>query len=208
MQQRTLTLRYVPEIDDLMDMLSYFSPARRRVRRHAMFQAILTLTVVWALLVLLATAAPTRPAAFLALVLASGFVIYTLRTFVRSTSWDLRRRARKFWHRSPTPRQTHEAEIGPYALTSRADGRTSSYAWSIFSELRESDRQFVLLDHEGKPSATLPKRGLSDAALVPVCRALLTEHLAGTPLADSAAASTDGPPASADEPGSPQGQST
>ncbi|MFI5880043.1 YcxB family protein [Streptomyces sp. NPDC051554] len=206
MQQQTLTLRYVPDIDDLLDMLA-FSAARRRLRSHAMFQAVLTLTVVWALLVLVATAAPTWTATFLALVLASGFVIYTLRTFVRSTSWDLRRRARRVWRRSPTLRQTHEEEIGPYALTSRVEGRSSSYAWSNFTELRESDRQFVLLDHAGKPSVALPKRGLSDAALVPVCRALLTEYLAGTSPTGSTAAPADCPPTSADEPEPPHGRS-
>jgi len=197
--RRTLTLNYVPEADDVFELLAD-SPGRRRRRNRAVRNAITVLLllccVLWA-----GTVEPTTdtllPSLFLAVLLGK----YTRTALVLGTRWGLRRRARTVWRRSPTLRLAHEEEIGPEGLTLRTEGLSQSHAWSRFGGFRESGRQFVLLDRAGEPCVVLPKRGLPEEALVPVCHALLAEYLAGPPSPGSATAPTDGPPAPAGEPG-------
>ncbi|MET8957555.1 hypothetical protein ACWEO4_45985 [Streptomyces sp. NPDC004393] len=93
-------------------------------------------------------------------------------------------------------------------MTLRTEGLSCAHAWSQFGKFQESSQQFVLLDRSGKPSVVVPKRGLSDTKLVPVCRALLTEYLAGASASISATAPTDNSPAPASEPGSQRSGST
>lgn len=176
--QPTLTLRYVPEADDLLELLAR-SAMRRRVRRRALGQAVAVLVILWGLLVLLAAADPARQWWIFALVLAVVLVHYVGRTFAVTSRRSLGRRAQASRRRSPGMWLPHEAEIAPEALTIRTAGRTTAYAWSQFGSFTESDRQFVLLDRTGRPAAVLPRRGLSGAELVPVCRDLLTRYIAG-----------------------------
>ncbi|WP_405879316.1 hypothetical protein OG762_12065 [Streptomyces sp. NBC_01136] len=204
--QQTLTLRYVPEIDDLLELLAG-SPERRRLRNQAVRNAVAILLLL-CLVVWVGTVEPTSDTLLPALFLAVLFGNYALRAVAFSSRWGLRRKARAIWQRSPKLQQGHEEEIGPEALTLRTEGLSCTHAWSQFGEFRESSRQFVLLDRSGKPSVVVPKRGLSDTALVPVCRTLLTEYLAGASPSGSATAPTDGPPASVSEPGSQRGRST
>ncbi|MGW7410085.1 YcxB family protein [Streptomyces sp. NPDC054833] len=171
--------------------------------RNAVTLLLLLCFVVW-----LGTVEPTWDTLLPALFLAVSFGNYALRAFAFSSRWGLRRKARAIWQRSPKLQQAHEEEIGPEALTLRTEGLSCAHAWSQFGKFRETSRQFVLLDRSGKPSVVVPKRGLSDTKLVPVCRALLTEYLAGASAAPSVTAPTDGSPAPAIEPGSQRGRST
>ncbi|MFJ5306819.1 YcxB family protein [Streptomyces sp. NPDC088350] len=209
--QQTLTLRYIPEADDLFDVVAS-SVAWRRLRNRAVRNAGASLLLLWGCLLWLAAVKPTwqtlLPALFFVTVFAVAFVNYVLKAFVFSFRWGLRRKARAHWRRSPTMRQTHHGEIGPHNLTLRVEGRTSIYDWSHFGGFRESDRQFVLLDRSGKASVAVPKRAFSDMALVPVCRTLLTQYLADSSPTPPAATSADDPPAPTDEPGSQRDQSS
>ncbi|MFJ9562287.1 YcxB family protein [Streptomyces fuscichromogenes] len=177
MMQPTLTLRYVHEADDLLELLTQIV-GRKRLRRRALGQAVVVVVTLWGLLVVLAVAGPDRqwwiPAALLALVLVGRVV----RALVVTSRWSLRRRARAIWRRAPSRRLPRETEIGPDALTVSVEGTTTSYDWSHFGSFTESDRQFILLDRTDRPSVMIPKRALSDAALVQVCRDLLTQYLA------------------------------
>ncbi|MFD4506079.1 YcxB family protein [Streptomyces sp. NPDC058457] len=195
--QPALTLRYVPEADDLLELLIH-APARRRVRRRALGQAVAVLLILWGSLVALAALEPPWQWWIPVLVLATVLVQHVGRAFAASSRRRLRRRSRALWRRSPRMQLAQEAEIVPEALTIRAEGQTATYSWSQFGSCTESDRQFVLLDRTGRPWIALPKRGLSDTALVPVCRDLLTQYLAGPspspPPAPSATAPTDDRP--------------
>ncbi|MEV5959956.1 YcxB family protein [Streptomyces sp. NPDC051987] len=178
MMQPTLTLRYVPEADDLLELLAR-APVRRRARRRALGQAVAVLVILWGLLVwLAATGRPWQWWVPALLLLAVVLVHFVLRALAVTTRRSLRRRALAARRRSPVLRLPHEAEIAPEALTIRREGLTTAYAWSQFGAFTEYDRQFVLLDRAGRPSAVLPKRGLSGADLVPVCRDLLTAYIA------------------------------
>ncbi|WP_217553631.1 YcxB family protein [Streptomyces sp. GbtcB6] len=191
MMQPTLTLRYVPEADDILELMTRVV-VRRRLRRRALGQAVVVLVTLWGLLVLLAVAAPAWQWWIPALLLAVVLVRYVVREFAVTTRWSLRRRARAIGRRSPRTRLAHEMEIGPDALTIRVEGQTTAYAWSHFGSFTESDRQFVLLDRTGRASEIVPKRGLSDAALVPVCRDLLTQYLEDPTAPPAPSASPDG----------------
>jgi hypothetical protein len=171
-----LTLAYVPETDDIAE-LAAMSPARRRLRRRAVRNAVIGLVLLGGVLWLNA-AQPTPGTLPATLFCALVAAIYLLRTVRLSSRRLLRRWARRVRYRSPVLRRTHEEEVSPTALTLRTDGTTEVYAWSRFAALVESDRQFVLMDHAGEPSIALPKRGLPDPSLIPVCRDLLTEYLA------------------------------
>ncbi|MGW7543756.1 hypothetical protein ACWGKQ_21970 [Streptomyces sp. NPDC054770] len=179
MMQPTLTLRYVPEADDLLEVLTR-APVLRRLRGRALGQAVVVLVALWSLVVLLAVAGPAWQWWIPALVLAMVLVRFVVRSFAVTSRQSLRRRARAIRRRSPRMRLAHETEIGPDALTISMEGRTVVHAWSQFGSFTESDRQFVLLDPAGHATVLLPKRGLSDPALAPVCRDLLTRYIAGT----------------------------
>ncbi|GGN09944.1 YcxB family protein [Streptomyces fuscichromogenes] len=183
----TLTLRYVPEVDDLLELLAR-TPAVRRVRRQVLGQASIVLVTLWSLAVLLALARPAWPWWIAALLLAMVLVRVFYRSFTIASRQTLRRRAREIRRRSPRMQLAHEVEIGPDSLTISTEGRTVVHSWSQFGSFTESGRQFVLPDLTGSPSVILPKRGLSDAALVPVCRDLLTRYLA-----DASAPSSESP---------------
>ncbi|MFE6903876.1 YcxB family protein [Streptomyces sp. NPDC057717] len=120
------------------------------------------------------------------------FVGYSYRVIILSSRWGLRRSARRVWSRSPGLQRHYEEVITEEALTVRTEGVTHTYAWSMFSELVEYDRQFVLMDRSGNSSVALPKRGLSDPSLVPVCRRVLSNCLA-TALNQRNAATTKTP---------------
>jgi hypothetical protein len=170
-----LTLRYVPELDDIVELMA-MSPERRRLRSRAVRNAAVSLVplcgVLW---VGVAERTPgALPVLLICAVLSGSYLLRARALFSRGR---LRRHARGVWDRSPTLRRTYEEEIAPEALTMRTDEITQTFAWSGFSGFVESDRQFVLVDHSGEPSVALPKRGLADPSLVPACRRLLTEHL-------------------------------
>ena len=171
----TLTLRYVPELDDIVELMA-MSPARRRLRRRALRYAAISLVplcgVLW-----VGLAEPTPGALPVLFVCALFPGSYLLRARALVSRRRLRRRAQELWDRSPALRRRYEEEVGPEALTLRTDELTQTFAWSGFSGFVESDRQFVLMDRSGEPSVVLPKRGLADPSLVPACRRLLTEHL-------------------------------
>ncbi|MEW2576711.1 hypothetical protein [Streptomyces syringium] len=203
--QQTLTLRYVPEIDDLVELLAG-CPERRRLRKRAIRSAVAILLLL-SFVVWVGTVEPTSDISLPVLFLAVAFGHYALRAFAFSFRWGLRRQARAIWQGSSELQQVHEEEIGPEALTLRTKGLSCTHAWSQFGEFRESSRQFVLLDHSGEPSVVVPKRGLSGTILVPVCRTLLTEYLAGA----SPSGSTPRPPTAhprPQEPGSQRDRST
>lgn len=183
--QPTLTLRYVPEADDLLELMTH-APVRRRLRRRALGQAVAVLVILWGLLVLLAVAGLAWQWWIPALLLAAVLVRYVVTAFAVTTRRSLRRRARAVWRHSPRTQLAHETEIGPEALTIRIEGQTTAYAWSHFGSFTESGRQFVLLDRTGRASVIVPKRGLTDAALGPVCRDLLTRYIAGPSTAPGA----------------------
>ena len=174
--EQTLTLRYVPEVEDVTELLTD-SPKVRRQRNRAIRNAITMLVLLccaaWA-----GTVEPMSDTFPAALFFAVCCCQYTVRAVTSSTRRGLRRKARAVWKRSPALQAAHEEEIGPDAVTLRTAAASHTYAWSQFGGFRESDRQFVLLDRSGEPSIALPKRGLSDAALIPVCRTLLTGYLA------------------------------
>ena len=171
-----LTLRYVPELDDLVELLA-MAPELRRLRRRAVRNAVISLVplcgVLW-----VGVAERTPGALPVLLICAVISAHYLLRARALGSRRRLRRRAREVWDRSPTLRRAHEEEVAPEALTLRTDEITQTFAWSRFSGFVESDRQFVLMDRSGEPAVALPKRGLAEPSLVPVCRRLLTEHLA------------------------------
>ncbi|MEU4040024.1 YcxB family protein [Streptomyces collinus] len=174
---QALTLSYVPESDDIAEMAA-MSPARRRSRKRALVNSGVSL----ALAVILA-ARGTIPGdlpdtSVVTLFCAAMFVGYSYRVIILSSRWGLRRSARRVWNRSPGLQRHYEEVITEEALTVRTEGVTHTYAWSIFSELVEYDRQFVLMDRSGKPSVAVPKRGLSDPSLVPVCRRVLSNCVA------------------------------
>ncbi|MBY8876210.1 YcxB family protein [Actinacidiphila acidipaludis] len=177
-------MRYVPEIDDLTELLAG-APERRRGRNRAVRNAI-TLFVLLGCVVWWSTVAPTSDTLMPAVLFAVGFVRYAVQVLVLSTRWGLRRKARATWRRSSVLRQAHEQEIGPEAVTVRTQGQSRTYAWTHFGGFQESDRQFLLVDRAGKPAVVVPKRGLADPELVPACRALITEYLAGVSPTDSA----------------------
>ncbi|MEU9339624.1 YcxB family protein [Streptomyces sp. NPDC048278] len=177
MMQPTLTLRYVPETDDLVELLMIHAPALRRVRRRVLGQAVAVLVILWAMVLWLAATGRAWQWWIPVLLLAVVLVNDVVRAFARTTRWSLRRKARAAPRRSPRMRLPHEAEIAPEALTIRSEGRTIAFAWSQFGSFTESDRQFVLLDQRGRATALLPKRGLSGTELVPVCRDLLTGYI-------------------------------
>lgn len=176
MHVQTLMLRYVPEIEDLVDMMVCY-PERRRSRNKLVRDSAVIL-VVLCCVIWTSTFEPMWDTLFPALFFATAFAAYTLRAVTLSTRWGLRRKARRICSRSPLMLQPHEAEAGPHGVTVRTVGLTVSYDWSMLSKFLESDRQFLLLNGQGEPSVVLPKRGLSDPSLVPVCRGLLTEYLA------------------------------
>lgn len=199
MQQR-LTLSYVPEADDLLELLAD-SPERRQLRNRAVRNA-LTVLLLLCIMVWVGAVEPTRDTFLPALFLTVAFGYYAVRAVAFSTRRGLHRKARAAWLRSPALQQAHEEEIGPEGLTLRTDGVSATHAWSRFSRFRESSRQFVLLDHSGKPSLVVPKRGVSDTALIPVCRALLTKYLAGASAPNAAVAPADDLSGTAGENGS------
>jgi hypothetical protein len=171
-----LTLRYVPEVDDIVDLLAG-SPERGRRRDRALRNLVLSLVLLCGVLAL-TMAYPMPDAPMVVLFCAAVSVLYLLRLRATSSRRGLRRRAGEAWHRSPVLRQPHEEEISPEGLTQRTEAVTSTFAWSLFSGFTESDRQFVLVGQDGEPLTALPKRGLPDPSLVPACRDLLTEYLA------------------------------
>ncbi|GLY82779.1 YcxB family protein [Actinoallomurus iriomotensis] len=171
-----LTLRYVPEFDDIVEFLAV-SRTRRRMRRRAVRNAAVSAVLLGCVLWLnAAERVPGTLPATLICALATG--TYLLRALALHSRRGPRRRAREAWRRSPMLRQEHEERLTPEGVTLRTGGMTQDHAWSRFAAFVETDRQFVLLDRAGEPSIGLPKRGLSDPSLVPVCRALLTDHLA------------------------------
>jgi hypothetical protein len=171
-----LTLTYVPETEDILE-LAAMSSVRRRLRRRAARNAVAGLVLLGGVFWLNA-AQPTSGTLPATLVCALVAVTYLLRMGRLSARRPLRRWARGVRSRSPVLRQAHETELTPEALTLRTDDATEVYAWSRLAALAESDRLFVLMDHAGEPSIALPKRGLPDPSLIPVCRDLLTEYLA------------------------------
>ncbi|MFF3879156.1 YcxB family protein [Streptomyces sp. NPDC001978] len=174
---QALTLSYVPESDDIAELAAK-SPTRRRSRNRALVNSAvsLALTVIFGMPW---TSSSDQPdTSLITLACAVMFVGYSYRVITLSSRWGLRRGARRVWNRSPALRRLHEEVITEEALTVSTEGVTHTYAWSIFSELVEYDRQFVLMDRSGKPAVALPKRGLSDPSLVPVCRRVLSNCLA------------------------------
>ncbi|MFE3633824.1 YcxB family protein [Streptomyces sp. NPDC059168] len=174
---QALTLSYVPESDDIAELAAR-SPTRRRSRNRALVNSgvSLVLTVVFGACW---TSSGDQPdVSLITVACAVMFVGYGYRVITLSSRWGLRRRARRVWNRSPALRRLHEEEITEAALTVSTEGVTHTYAWSNFSELKEYDRQFVLMDRSGRPAVALPKRGLSDPSLVPVCRRALSDCLA------------------------------
>ncbi|MFE5406947.1 YcxB family protein [Streptomyces sp. NPDC056580] len=174
---QALTLSYVPESDDIAEMAAR-SPTRRRSRKRALVNSGVSLA-----LTMILGARGTIPddlpdTSVITLFCAAMFVGYSYRVIILSSRWGLRRSARRVWNRSPGLQRHYEEVITEEALTVRTEGVTHTYAWSIFSELVEYDRQFVLMDRSGKPSVAVPKRGLSDPSLVPVCRRLLSNCVA------------------------------
>ncbi|MFB8266371.1 YcxB family protein [Streptomyces sp. NPDC055955] len=174
---QALTLSYVPESDDIAEMAAR-SPTRRRARKRALANSgvSLVLTVILGAPGTIPVDLPDT--SVITLFCAAMFVGYSYRVFILSSRWGLRRSARKVWNRSPGLQRHYEEVITEEALTVRTEGVTHTYAWSRFSELVEYDRQFVLMDRSGKPSVAIPKRGLSDPSLVPVCRRVLSNCLA------------------------------
>jgi hypothetical protein len=171
-----LTLRYMPDIDDIVQ-LAALSPTRRSLRRRAVRNTAVSMVLVCCVLALdLAKPMSGALPVTLICILAAG--TYLRRALALSSRRPLRRWAHEVRHRSPELRQAHEADLTPEALTVRTDGTTQTYAWSRFAAFEESERQFVLTDRAGEPSVILPKRGLPDPSLIPVCRGLLTEYLA------------------------------
>ncbi|MDT0467374.1 YcxB family protein [Streptomyces gibsoniae] len=173
---QALTLSYVPESDDIAELAAK-SPTRRRSRNRALVNSgvSLALTVIFGMP--WTSSAYEPDTSLITLVCAVMFVGYSYRVVALSSHWGLRRDARRVWNRSSAPRRLHEAVINEEALTVSTEGVTHTYAWSTFSELAECDRQFVLMDRSGKPSVALPKRGLPDPSLIPVCRLLLSNCL-------------------------------
>ncbi|MEV7688706.1 YcxB family protein [Streptomyces bungoensis] len=174
---QALTLSYVPESGDIAELAAR-SPTRRRSRNRALANSgvSLALTVIfgspW-------TSSGDQPdTSLIALFCAVMFVGYSHRVIMLSSRWGLRRRAHRVWNRSPVLRRPHEGVITDEALSVSTEGVTHTYAWSVFSELVEYDRQFVLMDRSGKPAVALPKRGLTDPSLIPVCRGVLSDCLA------------------------------
>ncbi|MFB9836807.1 YcxB family protein [Actinoallomurus acaciae] len=174
-EEPTLTLRYVPELDDIVELLAV-SPARRRRRRRAVRYAVISTVLLCCVLWLNAAErmSGAAPATLFCALIAGTYLLRALAFYSRR---GLCRRARDAWHRSPVLRQAHEERLTPESLTLRTDGMTQIFAWSRFAAFVETDRQFVLMDREGEPSIALPKRGLPDPSLVPVCRDLLTDRL-------------------------------
>jgi hypothetical protein len=172
---QALTLSYVPESDDIAEMA-----ARSPTRRHSRKRALVNSGVSLALTVIFGATIPGDLPDTLVITLfcAVMFVGYSYRVIILSSRWGLRRSARRVWSRSPGLQRHYEEVITEEALTVRTEGVTHTYAWSMFSELVEYDRQFVLMDRSGKPSVALPKRGLSDPSLVPECRRVLSSCLA------------------------------
>ncbi|WP_329258119.1 YcxB family protein [Actinoallomurus sp. NBC_01490] len=171
-----LTLRYVPEIDDIVELMA-MSPMQRRMRRRGIRYAVFA-TALLCCVLCLNVAEPMGGTLVATLVCALVAVRYLRRAWVLCSRGALRRRARDAWQRSPVLRQAHEEQLTPESLTVRTEEITETYAWSRFAALAETDRQFILMDREGEPSIVLPKRGLPDPSLVPVCRGLLTDCLA------------------------------
>ncbi|WP_030172174.1 YcxB family protein [Streptomyces sp. NRRL S-813] len=175
---QALTLSYVPESDDIAELAAN-SRTRRRSRNRALVNSgvSLALTVIFGA----PWTSPGYPpdTSLITLVCAVMFVGYSYRVIALSSRWGLRRSARRVWNRSSTLRRLHKEVITEEALTVSTEGVTHTYAWSTFSELVEYDRQFVLMDRSGKPSVALPKRGLSDPSLIPVCRRVLGNCLEG-----------------------------
>ncbi|MDF3297502.1 YcxB family protein [Streptomyces tropicalis] len=173
---QALTLNYVPESDDIAELAAK-SPTRRRSRNRASVNSgvSLALTVIFG--------APWTSSGYQAdtslitVACAVMSVGYGYRAVALSSRRALLRSACRVWNRSPALRQPHEEVITEDALTVSTEGVTHIYAWSTFHELVEYDRQFVLMDRSGKPSVALPKRGLPDPSLVPVCRRVLSHCL-------------------------------
>lgn len=184
------SLEYSLEPADLRDFYSNYG--KLRTRRGWMVCALVLFAAAAATLMIIlvkgiiSTPGPYKqPQILVPIALLTGLAISAGRI-----SWRLApsRQARLSWKKSPELHGRHRDDVGPQGLTNTSPNGTQTFVpWSVIATVGETDRTFVLRDANGRARVGLPKRGLSDPALLPALRTYIREAAGTHPPAASMA---------------------
>ena len=89
--------------------------------------------------------------------------------------WHLgtKRLARCAWRASARLHGRHQDKLGPGGIAStEPDGTQALVPWASIDRIRETKRDFHLIDYHGAVRVALPKRGLGNPDLLPALREL------------------------------------
>lgn len=174
-----LTLKYRPDVDDLIE-LTALSPSWRRRRIRALS---ITAAYMAALLAITLDDVGRHGAKSSAVDtwLISGclitFFAVGLPALVRTSRRALAKGVRKAMKKTPDLLSVREKTITPEGLTTRTAEQCLTVAWSYFTQVRETDRQFILVTPRPRAWVSLPKRALPSPELISQCRQMLQHYV-------------------------------
>jgi hypothetical protein len=178
------SLEYSLEPDDLVDFYANDLKLRRRRGWTACVlvlstAATVTLTIFFVRGVVNAPGPLKPPLILVNMAVLTGLAVYAGRIYWRLAPSRLARLSLK---KTPELRGRHRDDIGPEGVTSTSpDGSKASIPWSLIAGVRETSRQFVLLDGDARARGGLPKRGLHDPALLPALGTYIRNHVGAHP---------------------------
>jgi hypothetical protein len=118
-----------------------------------------------------------RGGRFSALMIA--FVPWLVALFAMAAILRMYNRAviRNSWEKNPSLHRPYTMELDDERVVTQSLNRLTSYQWSAFLRFRETENLFILVI-EDSTFLMVPKRNLSDPAMMVEFRALLQTHIA------------------------------
>ena len=168
----TFVLSYVPTLDEIKEVVGH---RVRKVRRDLWRR--LAVALLLTVLVIALTMRGAGPGAGPGDVV-SGVVLGWMIALVYVNAADLirlssRRLARHRHGLNPALRRQYQVTVSAEGIVSRTAEVAMSFAWSAFTAIEETKRQFLLLGQDGEVEFSLPKHGLPDQSQAGPLRDLL-----------------------------------
>ena len=161
-------LRYVPDIQDLSEVIGRQLRTKRRRSLWRLITALGFMVIAIALLM----ADPSSPKTLL-LVWAGCSCAGAFGNAVVLIQSSPRRYAARARSQNPALSEAYEVTVSTEGITSRIRHLTTIYEWPYFTGVEETERLFLLTGRDGAVAFALPKHGLTNAVQVAPLRDFL-----------------------------------